>query len=217
MSTAAAHAATLAGEPVLLCGDRALYWPARRRLLLSDLHLGKADTFRRAGIALPSGGTVQDLDRLTALAAATGATEAWILGDVLHGPLRDTHWRGRFDAWRAANASLRLVALSGNHDRALAGAGLDVELAGTSVDDGPFALRHAPESHPWLHVVCGHIHPVARFHALPRRQFPVFWLRAGCMVLPAFSEFTGGFAVDRADDARRFACVEGHVVPLDGP
>ena len=67
-------ALALAGEPMRLLADRALYWPARRRLLVADLHLGKADTFRAAGIALPSGGTALDLGRLATLARSTGAT-----------------------------------------------------------------------------------------------------------------------------------------------
>ena len=46
-----------AGESLVLLGERALYWPTRQALLIADLHLGKADVFRRAGIALPSGGT----------------------------------------------------------------------------------------------------------------------------------------------------------------
>lgn len=204
----------IAGEPMVLCGDRALFWPARRRLLLADLHLGKADTFRRAGIALPTGGTHHDLDRLSALVADTGATSVWVLGDVLHGPLTDTHWRGAWNAWRAAHPALDVVALAGNHDRALASAALDLHLVGDAVDDGPFALRHAPGVHPTLHVVCGHLHPVASFHALKRR-FPVFWLRDGITVLPAFSAFTGGVVVDRASGARRVACVEGEAVPID--
>ncbi|RBB99100.1 phosphoesterase, partial [Xanthomonas oryzae pv. oryzae] len=47
----------LAGETVELLGERALYRPAHRALLIADLHLGKADVFRRAGIGLPAGGT----------------------------------------------------------------------------------------------------------------------------------------------------------------
>lgn len=54
----------IAGEPMLLLADRALYWPARQRLLIADLHLGKGTTFRSAGIAVPSGGTAHDLARL---------------------------------------------------------------------------------------------------------------------------------------------------------
>lgn len=68
----------IAGEPMRALGDRALYWPARRRLLIADLHLGKGDVFRRAGIALPSGGTSHDLARLAALLERTGAHELWI-------------------------------------------------------------------------------------------------------------------------------------------
>jgi len=30
----------LAGEAVTLLADRALYWPARQRLIVADLHLG---------------------------------------------------------------------------------------------------------------------------------------------------------------------------------
>lgn len=51
----------LAGETVELLGERALYRPAQRALLIADLHLGKADVFRRAGIGLPAGGTAHDL------------------------------------------------------------------------------------------------------------------------------------------------------------
>ena len=47
------------GERLQLHADRALYWPARGRLLIADLHLGKGDVFRRAGIAVPRGGTAR--------------------------------------------------------------------------------------------------------------------------------------------------------------
>ena len=78
----------LAGETVELHGGRALFWPRLQRLLISDLHLGKADVFRRAGIGLPRGGTTHDLQpvcwsmqRRAALlywaTCCTGAEAAW--------------------------------------------------------------------------------------------------------------------------------------------
>lgn len=85
-SPEAALAVALAGEPMTLLGERALFWPARARLIIADLHLGKSHVFRRAGIAVPSGATRGDLDRLAALVARTAARELWIVGDVLHGP-----------------------------------------------------------------------------------------------------------------------------------
>jgi DNA ligase-associated metallophosphoesterase len=205
----------LAGERMVPLGTRALYWPARERLLIADLHLGKADTFRHAGIALPRGGTAHDLDRLTAALAATGARELWVLGDLLHGAITGGHWREAWDVWRARHAAVEIAVLAGNHDRALRGADLDVRALGARIDDGPFAMRHAPEAHPTLHVLCGHLHPVV---ALPgmRRRWPAFWLRPGITVLPAFSEFTGGWRVDQAPGERRLACVDDAVIALPG-
>lgn len=120
-----------------LLADRALYWPARRRLLVADLHLGKADTFRAAGIALPSGGTALDLGRLATLARSTGATSAWILGDVLHGRSDLRAWRRAWHGFREATPALQIAVVDGNHDRALAGAGLDLALLGDAVEEGP--------------------------------------------------------------------------------
>ena len=40
----------LASERLELLGERAVWWPARRTMLLADAHLGKAGHFRKAGI-----------------------------------------------------------------------------------------------------------------------------------------------------------------------
>ena len=203
----------LAGESMRLLGDRALHWPGRGRLLIADLHLGKADLFRHAGIGLPAGGTRHDLDRLSALLAHTGANELWILGDVLHGAALPSHWRDSWEQWRRLHAHIRIVALTGNHDRALQQAGLELTLAGAEVEASPFALRHDPHPHPTLHVLCGHIHPLAALPGL-RKRFPAFWLRANMTVLPAFSHFTAGVAPDLSAGERLVACVEGDALPL---
>lgn len=203
----------LAGEPVRLLGDRALYWPARQRLLIADLHLGKADVFRRAGIGLPSGGTALDLHTLAALVQAHAAQELWILGDMLHGRAPAAAWQQQWHAWRGAHPRLRVAAIAGNHDRALAGAGLDIALLGDAVEDGPFALRHDPLPHAHLHVLCGHLHPLATLPGM-RRRWPAFWLRERMTVLPAFSHFTAGVAPVLDAGERLVACVEGDALAL---
>lgn len=207
----------IAGEPVALLADRALYWPRHRRLLIADLHLGKADIFRRLGIGLPSGGTAHDLARLDALFALTDARELWILGDVLHGPAHDAAWRGLWAQWRERHASRLIVALTGNHDRALAGVPLGIELAGECVDEPPFALRHEPVGDERLHVIGGHIHPCVGLPGLGSRRWPAFWLREGLTVLPAFSAFTGGVAVEAGIDEQLALCVDGTIVLVRGP
>ena len=209
----ASIAVILGGEPMQLMGDRALYWPGRRRLLVADVHLGKADVFRHAGIGMPSGGTRHDLARLDAMLADTQASELWILGDVLHGPALRSRWREVWDEWRDRHRLLRIVALAGNHDRALAKAGLELELVGAVVEDMPFALRHDPVPHPALHVLCGHAHPLAQLPGM-RRRWPAFWLRERMTLLPAFSGFTAGVVPLLSTGEQLVACVEGEAIAL---
>jgi len=209
----ASHRLELASEPVELLGDRALYWPARRRLMIADLHLGKADVFRRAGIGLPAGGTVHDLQRLSELLQRTGASELWILGDILHGAAPQAAWREQWDGWRERHRGVRLVGIAGNHDRALVSTPLGLELVDECVEEGPFALRHEPLRHPRLHVICGHLHPLAAVPGM-RRRWPAFWLRPGLTVLPAFSYFTAGVVAEPAAGEQLVACVDGDAIPL---
>jgi DNA ligase-associated metallophosphoesterase len=206
----------LAGESIRLHADRALYWPARRRLLVADVHLGKDDAFRAAGIALPTGGTGHDLDRLTALVERSGAASLWVLGDLLHGSGVDTRWRQEWARFRARHAALDILLIEGNHDRAAARAGLDIERRTGRIEDGPFVFAHAPRHAPdpeGRFVVCGHIHPVVGVPGF-RGRFPAFAVIDEQLVLPAFSVFTGGWWIERAQ--ARYACMGQHVLDL-GP
>ena len=54
-------------EAFVLHPHRALYWPAQRCLVVSDLHLGKAAHLRKGGAPLPEAHDHSTLDRLTAL------------------------------------------------------------------------------------------------------------------------------------------------------
>src|SRR5690606_33697305 len=149
----------LAREPVRMLADRALYWPARARLLVADLHLGKGDTFRAAGIAVPSGGTAHDLARLATLVERGRARELWILGDFLHARRTaavDAAWRG----FRDAHAAVAMAVVPGNHDHAFDPEAAGVERLPDGIVDGPFAFHHAPPPAAVAHVVCGHVHRV---------------------------------------------------------
>lgn len=190
-------AVDIAGETVHLLADRALFWPRERALLIADLHLGKADTFRSAGIALPSGGTRHDLQRLAALLHATSATRLIVLGDLLHASATERSWRSAWDEWRSAHRDVQIDVIAGNHDRALATLHLDISIHKNGIDLDPFALRHAPGQTGLAHTLCGHVHPVVKIPGIARR-WPAFVLDDDMTILPAFSAFTGGFEVDAA-------------------
>jgi len=207
----------LAGETLRLYADRALYWPAKRRLLVADLHLGKDDTFRAAGIALPTGGTRHDLDRLSVLIEHSGAESLWFLGDLLHGRLIDTHWRGDWARFRAQHAGVDMLLVEGNHDRAAERADLGIDHRRHCVAEAGSALAfaHAPQSAvpggAGRVVVCGHLHPVARVPGF-RGRFPAFARMGQQFVLPAFSTFSGGWLVQEAQ--ARYACMHGHLLDI---
>lgn len=208
----------IAGETLRLYADRALYWPARKRLFVADVHLGKDDAFRARGIALPRGSANDDLQRLSALIGRSGAASLWVLGDLLHGPHRDTRWQLDWTRFRERHADVEMLLVEGNHDHAAARAGLEIARVRDSMKDGPFVFAHAPsrpaEDGGGARVaVVGHVHPVVRVDGF-RGRFPAFALIDRQLVLPAFSAFTGGWSVREAQ--ARYACIGGHVLDI-GP
>ena len=210
------HELRLAGQPMRVFADRALYWPARRRLLIADLHLGKGNVFRSAGISVPTGGTRHDLARLDVLMHDSGARELWILGDFLHGA-RHADVEQAWTAFMAAHPRVHVGVVAGNHDRALVASELGVALVPDDIREGPFRFRHHPLAAAdagGAHVLCGHLHPVIRVPHLPGR-YPAFLLQPAQTILPAFSAFTGGH---RIDDRRSpwIACVEGELLAHPG-
>jgi DNA ligase-associated metallophosphoesterase len=131
----------LAGGLALARPSGALWLPAARLLVVSDLHLGKAERLaRRGGALLPPYETEETLARLAAEVDALGPATVLCLGDS-------------FDDLRAAEAldeaaretiarlaaGRRWVWAAGNHDPA------PLDLPGTHAAEwreGPFAFRH---------------------------------------------------------------------------
>ena len=149
---------SVAGERLILHPHRALYWDRLRWLVVSDLHLGKAAHFRKAGAALPEGQDEGTLARLDALIANFRPERLLILGDLFHSS-HNTSW-APFTAW-ALRQSIPLHLVPGNHDiladRRYADAGLHV--CDDTLEEGPFVFAHEPAERPGVYGMGGHIHP----------------------------------------------------------
>lgn len=204
-----------AGQELVLCPQRAVWWPARRTLLVADLHLGKSDAFRAAGLPVPSGTTRSDLDRLAALVAARDAQRLVLLGDFVHG--RSSWSDGLEERWRAfrRECDVPITLVRGNHDRR-AGDPADAwaVAAVDHLDDGPFSLRHHPEPVPARHVLAGHDHPCLRLRDFGRARLrlPCFHFGPTVAVLPAFGSFTGMHPVRRQPGDRVFVATDDAVI-----
>jgi DNA ligase-associated metallophosphoesterase len=206
---------------MLLHPDRALIWPARRTLFIADLHLGKGEIFRRAGIPIPEGHTALDLQRIDAMVKTHELQRVVLLGDFLHGAADAAASHARlFRQWRQERAALEFVVVAGNHDRRSVGRELD-DAVQWQVSDwqlGPFVCRHHPGRSLDGFVLSGHVHPVIYLRASHRERtrVPVCWINAHCAVLPAFGSFTGGGEIEPEDEDRLFAFAANRVWRVPG-
>lgn len=208
----------LAGEPLWLLPERAIWWPGGGMLLLADTHLGKGASFRRAGMAVPTGSSAQTLARLGGLVEQLAPRQIMILGDVLHAALpREDPLPAMIARWRERYPGPALRAVRGNHDRTpepLAGL---LEWHAERLPVAPFVLRHHPCPDPEGPVLAGHLHPAVRLQGPARDtlRLPAFVLEGGVLTLPAFGELTGGRLVGPGRDRRRYAATPDRVVALD--
>jgi uncharacterized protein len=214
----------LAGERVALHASGAVFLPARSTVLVADAHFGKAVSFRRLGVPVPSGTTTETLGELGALIDETGAKRIVFLGDFLHSAR--SHAAGTLGAlhqWRGEHAGVQLTLVRGNHDLRAGDppASLGIEVVDEPLRAGPFALCHHPEPVPGAYVMAGHWHPCisVKGRAFERLRLPCFWFgddsgalpESAVGVLPAFGSFTGMHRIEpRAGD--RIFPVAGHVV-----
>ena len=67
----------VAGEPVWLLPERAVFWPQGGTLVTADLHWGKAATFRSAGVPIPGGATGDGTTGLASARTAAGTSSSW--------------------------------------------------------------------------------------------------------------------------------------------
>ena len=80
-----------------LLPQRAIWWPLRSMLIVSDLHLGKAAHFRKHGIAVPNAVNADTLQRLDQLITQFKPRNVLVLGDLFHSE-ENEEWQ-EFRAW----------------------------------------------------------------------------------------------------------------------
>ncbi len=202
------------GHELVALPQGALYWPARRALLVADLHLEKASWFAGHGQMLPPYDSLATLADLTALAAATTPREIWCLGDSFH----DVGGCERLPAQACEMLATltrahRWTWITGNHDPvvpALVG-GL---AAPEALVDG-IVLRHEADRHDPRPEMSGHFHPKLRIHRRGRLvSRRCFVASATKLILPAFGALTGGLEAHHPEILRAVGHGAEALVPL---
>lgn len=192
----AAASAHVAGIDAILDASGALWWPAMRTLVVSDLHLETGSSYARTGQMLPPYDTALTLARLAETVAHYLPRQMIFLGDSFHDPFGAERLNATdHDTLSALCQATAVVWITGNHDHACAA------VFGGEVHDvytlGGVAFRHIPtDGVVDGFEIAGHLHPAARIvvrgRSIKRRAF------VGCdrrLVMPAFGCLTGGLCV----------------------
>ncbi len=179
-----------AGEDLVLLAGRAVFWPARSALMLSDVHFGKSATFRAHGIPVPEGESQTDLDRITQLVERYGVDHLAIIGDFYHSGIALS--TGLHDSLATFRDSLdaEIILVRGNHDQTRH----ELLPMIDRLDWSPIELVHDPaDAAPEKPTIAGHLHPLCRIGRAGRAsRLPCFLQKDNLLVLPAFGTFTAG-------------------------
>ena len=179
---------TVEEEELTLLSLRAVFWPANKVLIASDLHLGKAGHLRKHGIAISRKVHLHDLQNLGSLIKETKAERVFFLGDLFHS-YQNAEWKD-FLSFICNHSEVEYILIKGNHD-ILTEYPKQLNVTKKMVLP-PFSFTHIKEKDMYYNI-SGHIHPGVTIRRKKQMgmTFPCFVFSEDHALLPAFGQFTG--------------------------
>ncbi len=210
----------IAGEHLVMSGERALFWENQQTLIIADLHVGKTGHFRKEGIGVPAAVYKDDLHRLLSQILFFKAERLIIVGDLSHSVANRE--LDLFRKWRLDFSSLEVHLTKGNHDildnKWYEEA--DIMVHNDPLPLSPFLFAHdttdvdeIPADH---YLFSGHVHPGVTIRGRGKQalSMPCFYFSKTHCILPAFSRFTGSYQVRPTVGDEIFGIAGNEVVPL---
>lgn len=182
------------GHTLVLDGRGAIYWPVRRLLVVSDLHIGKGSYLRQFANPVPGYDSKDTLLKVNELIDQYQPIELICLGDSFH----DTRAYSRLSEAEQVELSTTVARVDswhwilGNHDPELP-VELDGDHANALEVDG-LVFSHDLMSTA-KHLIIGHFHPKVTLNLEGRKRTGrCFVATEKVMVMPAFGSYTGGLS-----------------------
>lgn len=205
------------GEKFGLYPQKAIFWKSQDCLLLSDLHLGKINHFRKAGIPVPAKANDHNLEVFIDLINICKPKRIICLGDLFH-----SHYNAEWEVFGEVVrhfSSISIELVQGNHD--IMGK-YQYSRKGIAVHDtlrlGNFLLTHHPlETIPEAtYNIAGHIHPGVSLVGRGRQAMtlPCFYFSERQALLPAFGKFTGLAKIAPKKQDKVFVVTEDRVIEV---
>lgn len=208
----------LCDQDLYLLPQKAIYWKNTASLLLADLHLGKVNHFRKAGIAIPPQASLRNYQQLNTILASYPIKQVIILGDLFHSVL-NAEW-DIFANWLTEYPEIKFLLIKGNHD-ILPNVVYEIrkfEVYQEELLVFPFLLSHQPLIHHTkeYYNLSGHIHPAVKLNGQGKQQLilPCFYFGKNNGLLPAFGSFTGKATIFPERDCSVFIIAGEKVLPV---
>lgn len=207
----------ISGEAFDLLPQKAVWWKARRMLMLADLHLGKVNHFRKSGIPVPVKANNKNWENLVELIMLYRPERVLCLGDLFHSHY-NFDWEVMIELVRNYQ-EIQFELVMGNHDvlsqHQYTRSNMRLY---DQLEEGPFLLTHHPveEPHAQLYNLAGHIHPGVRLVGRGRQSLvlPCFYFGERRGLLPAFGMFTGLAPVQPSREDAIFVIADHEIIRI---
>lgn len=200
-----------------LLPEKAAFLEAEKMLIIADLHFGKINHFRQAGMPVPAAANRHNEETLIDLINQIRPVRVVFLGDLFH-----SHYNDQWEVLGQIMTHFSVVSFElvrGNHDimseTQYFRKGIKVVDA---INAGEYLLTHEPmrsDDIPDGRInMAGHLHPGARLEGRGRQGIvlPCFWLSPNQLILPAFGSFTGLATIRPGALDRVWIIVEGQIM-----
>ena len=206
-----------------LTKERLMFWEEANTLVASDLHIGKTGHFRKHGIAVPQDIYKEDMQRLFTAIQYFKPRQIVIVGDLFHSHANKE--LNLFTRWRDNFSTIDFILVKGNHDILAAGwyQENNIKVVNCLQLNG-LLLMHDKDCKPdgsfdtktITGIISGHVHPAVVVSSGPRQavRLPCFYFNGTQCILPAFSHFTGTFALRPKKDDAVFAITSKEIMRL---
>ncbi|CAN5237846.1 ligase-associated DNA damage response endonuclease PdeM [soil metagenome] len=203
-------------DGIQLLPEKAIFFIEEKVLVVADLHFGKINHFRQAGLPVPLSANHKNAETLIDLINYWKPARTIFLGDLFH-----SHYN---EEWEVVGqivnhfpaCSFELV--MGNHDIM---SELQYQRKGIKVIEqeviNQWILTHEPmnvgEIPSGKINMAGHLHPGAFLEGKGRQSvtLPCFWFSKNRLILPAFGSFTGLAVIDPSENDNVYIVLEKNI------
>jgi len=203
-------------ERVCLLPQRGIFLPEYNTLILADLHFGKINHFRMAGIPVPSKANNINYEVLINLINQLKPQRILFLGDLFH-----SHYNNEWEVLGQIIkhfSSLKFELIVGNHDIMS-----DYQyqrhriiIHPKSLMQGSLIFTHEPlEAIPdGFYNLSGHLHPGIQLRGSGKQRItlPCFYFGTNQGFLPAFGSFTGLAHINPKKEDRIFVIADNNII-----